>query len=101
MVAYLFSQLHDVWAFAFWKKITKGQHKWIRNNLSTMSSQVIDTGLFTIIAFYGVVPGPALWGIATSQYIVKFIIAALDTPIFYLVSGHLERVFAEEEQALV
>ena len=101
MVAYLFSQLHDVWAFAFWKRVTKGQHKWIRNNLSTMSSQIIDTALFTTIAFFGVVPSAALWQIASSQYIVKFAIAALDTPVFYWASHRLQRAIAEEEGAHV
>jgi len=100
MIAYLLSQFHDVWAFSYWKQVTKGKYKWIRNNFSTMSSQLIDTSIFVLIAFYGTVPNAALWQIATSQYIVKFIIAGIDTPVFYWASSALQKVFAEDAQVL-
>jgi len=60
LIAYLTSQWHDVWAFHFWKKISKGKHLWLRNNLSTMVSQFIDTIVFITVAFAGAVPGVAL-----------------------------------------
>lgn len=82
MVAYLVSQSWDVWMFHKMGKLTKGKKKWLRNNASTMTSQFFDTAIFITIAFWGTVPN-LLWMIA-SQYIVKLIIAALDTPIFYL-----------------
>ncbi|KAF0194548.1 MAG: hypothetical protein FD169_1752 [Bacillota bacterium] len=100
MVAYLFSQLHDVWSFAFWKKITRDKHKWIRNNFSTIVSQLIDTGLFVLIAFAGVVPTAALWQIAFSQYLFKFAIAIADTPIFYYATAAIERSISKEEESL-
>ena len=100
MVAYLLSQVHDVWSFAFWKGVTKGRHKWIRNNLSTMSSQIIDTGVFVFIAFYGIVPNAALWQIASSQYVLKFLIALADTPVFYWISGILQRNALEEGEQM-
>ena len=53
LAAYLVSQFHDVWAFQFWKKKTKGKHLWIRNNASTMVSQLLDNAIFTYIAFVG------------------------------------------------
>ena len=80
--AYLVSQLHDVWAFHFWKKLTKGRHLWLRNNLSTVTSQLIDSTLFITIAFYGIMP---IWPLIMGQWIIKFTIAALDTPLVYLV----------------
>jgi uncharacterized integral membrane protein (TIGR00697 family) len=81
-IAYLISQFHDVWAFHFWKKVTKERHLWLRNNLSTAVSQFLDTFIFITIAFYGVMPiGSLIFG----QWIVKMIIALLDTPIIYLV----------------
>lgn len=43
MTAYLAAQLLDVRLFHFWKRITKGRHLWIRNNASTMISQLVDT----------------------------------------------------------
>ncbi len=78
--AYLVSQFHDVWAFHFWKKITRDRHLWLRNNLSTAASQFIDSFLFIFIAFFGVLQiWPLIWG----QWIIKLAIALLDTPIIY------------------
>ncbi|MGD2269889.1 MAG: queuosine precursor transporter [Desulfobacterales bacterium] len=87
-IAYLFSQLHDVWAFHFWKKITGGRHLWLRNNFSTAVSQLIDSILFISIAFYGVLPvGSLIWG----QWVVKLAIALLDTPLVYGVVGLIKK----------
>jgi uncharacterized integral membrane protein (TIGR00697 family) len=80
--AYLVSQFHDVWAFHFWKNITRDRHLWLRNNLSTATSQFIDSFLFISVAFYGVLPiWPLIWG----QWIIKLAIAFLDTPVIYVV----------------
>ncbi len=84
LTAYTISQAHDVISFNFWRNKTKGKHKWIRNNLSTLTSQIIDTAIFITIAFWGLVPN-LLWMIV-SQYVVKAVIALLDTPFFYLLT---------------
>ncbi len=82
LLAYLCSQKHDVWAFHFWKKVTRGRYKWLRNNLSTIASQLIDSVIFIGLAFWGTVPhvGEMILG----QYAVKVLIALLDTPLFYV-----------------
>ena len=94
LIAYLTSQWHDVWAFHFWKKISKGKHLWLRNNLSTMVSQFIDTIVFITVAFAGAVPGVALMNMIFSQYLFKIFIAMMDTPFVYLgvkaLTGHWE-----------
>ena len=84
MVAYLISQNHDVWAFHWWRKKTAGRHLWLRNNLSTMVSQMIDSVLFIGVAFWGTVPPATIGVMIISQYVVKVGIALLDTPICYL-----------------
>jgi uncharacterized integral membrane protein (TIGR00697 family) len=84
MVAYVISQIHDVYAFHFWKVKTKGKHLWLRNNASTTISQAIDTVLFITIAFYGVVPVNVLLGMIFGQYVIKVGIALLDTPFMYI-----------------
>ena len=84
MVAYYTSQSWDVWMFHLIEKKTSGKYKWLRNNLSTMSSQIIDTAIFITIAFWGIVPN--LWIMILSQYVVKLILAAIDTPFFYLLT---------------
>ncbi|MCK5883936.1 MAG: queuosine precursor transporter [Bacteriovoracaceae bacterium] len=84
MVAYYISQRHDVWAFAFWKRKFKGEkHLWIRNNLSTMSSQLIDNAIFSILAFWGVFPTHVILEIFWTTYVMKFVVAAIDTPFLY------------------
>lgn len=82
LVAYILAQNHDVWAFHFWKKKTRGKYLWLRNNLSTGVSQVIDSVVFVTIGFLGIVP---VIPMIISTIIVKFIIAGLDTPFIYLV----------------
>jgi len=95
MVAYLVSQHHDVFAFHFWKNKTKGRYLWLRNNASTMVSQAIDTVIFITIAFYGVVDiVPLLIG----QYVMKLIIAALDTPFIYFISWLMDRIPLRSER---
>ena len=84
LVAYTISQANDVHLFNYLRKVTKGEHKWLRNNISTMISQIIDTAIFITIAFYGAVPN-LLWMII-SQYIVKSVLAILDTPVFYFLT---------------
>ena len=79
-IAYLISQFHDVWAFHFWKKITSDRHLWLRNNLSTATSQFIDSFLFITIAFYGIMP---IWPLIIGQWVIKLGIALLDTPVIY------------------
>ena len=79
--AYMISQHFDVWIFHKLKQITNSRHLWLRNNGSTLISQFIDTIIFIPIAFYGVFPiGNAIIG----QYIVKMIIAVIDTPLIYM-----------------
>ena len=82
LVAYLVSQNHDIWSFNFWKKKTHGKYLWLRNNLSTIGSQVLDTLIFVFIAFYGLFP---LTSMIIGLIIVKAIIALLDTPFIYLI----------------
>ena len=87
-IAYLVSQFHDVWAFHFWKRMTRGRYLWLRNNLSTMVSQLIDTALFITIAFYGEQPVLQLiWG----QYVIKLMIAVVDTPVVYGLVSYLRK----------
>lgn len=84
IAAYLISQFHDVWAFNFIKKLSKGRYLWLRNNLSTMVSQLIDSVIFCGIAFWGVLEKRVFIDVLVSTYVMKFIVAAFDTPFIYL-----------------
>lgn len=84
LLAYIVSQRHDVWAYHLWKKIWSGKkYIWLRNNLSTMISQLIDSVIFTFVAFYGVFELQVLFEILITTYFLKWIVAAADTPFIY------------------
>jgi len=83
LVAYFVSQSHDVWFFAKLKKKQKKKNLWLRNNLSTITSQLIDNTLFTLIAFVGEKPWEIIVQIFITSYILKVIIASCDTPFVY------------------
>ena len=84
LTAYLISQSHDVWFFAKLKKRHKKRYLWLRNNLSTVISQLLDNIIFTLIAFVGVFSWDIILQIFVTSYILKVIIAACDTPFVYL-----------------
>lgn len=84
LLAYILSQTHDVIAFSSWKRRTEGRHLWLRNNASTLVSQLIDSVIFTLVAFFGVFPTSVLVQIVVTTYLLKVIVAALDTPFLYL-----------------
>jgi len=103
MIAYLVAQLCDVWLFHYWKRRTQGRHLWLRNNASTMVSQLVDsTAVILVTHFYAralpLVEGQPLWDqlltFIVAGYVFKFICALLDTlPLYLLVnwlSGYLE-----------
>lgn len=96
LIAYICSQTWDVYIFhkiKEWAKNKFGENsynkqRWLWNNGSTMTSQIIDTVIFVGIGF-GIglkTSGHELIGLMIGQYCIKFIIAALDTPFFYLLT---------------
>lgn len=94
-IAYLLSQLHDVYAYNHWKKrFPDTKFIWIRNNLSTMISQLIDTVLFTTIAFAGTdgMNISLFLQILVSTYLLKWFVAALDTPLVYIAKNWKDKV---------
>ena len=99
MTAYLLSQSWDVFFFhkirgAFVREGGKGVGwRWVWNNASTMTAQVIDTVVFIGIAFglgFGWLFDPSmqatLVAMMVGQYVIKLVIAAVDTPFFYLLT---------------
>ena len=87
LISYWVSQTHDIWAYEKWReRFSERKHIWIRNNMSTMVSQLIDNSLFTIIAFWGIYPKEVLLEIFITTYFMKFIVAVFDTPFVYIAS---------------
>lgn len=84
LISYFISQNLDVSIFHKLKNKHGNSRLWLRNNASTMASQLVDTSLFITIAFYGTMPTSVLLGMILTQYIFKWIVAVADTPIVYL-----------------
>lgn len=87
LMAFATSQSHDIWAFHFWKKKTKGKFLWLRNNVSTIVSQFIDTSIFMFIAFYQISPKFTIvfiFSLIIPYWIFKIVFALLDTPLCYI-----------------
>ncbi|MEN2768553.1 queuosine precursor transporter [Ornithinibacillus xuwenensis] len=84
LFAYIASQHLDVSLFHKLKEKHGEKKLWLRNNVSTMTSQLIDTTIFISVAFWGIMPTSVLIGMILTQYVFKFIIAIIDTPIVYL-----------------
>jgi len=100
MIAYMAAQFCDVWVFHFWKRVTKGRLLWVRNNGSTMISQLVDTTAVILITHYyahalPVDPdlpiGRQLALFIVTGYTFKFAIAAVDTIPFYIGVHYLKQ----------
>lgn len=98
LAAYIVSQNWDVIVFHAISDYTDGEHLWLRNLGSTGTSQLIDTTIFVVIAFFAVpatlgigqaLPGAVLVQLIVGQYIIKLLIALLDTPFVYAVVGYV------------
>lgn len=99
LLAYLVSQHLDVWLFWRIRKATgRGRLLWLRNNLSTWISQAVDTLLFSFIAFAGV-PDFPLFEVILVTYLLKVIVAVLDTPFIYLSRRFLPAELREAEES--
>jgi uncharacterized integral membrane protein (TIGR00697 family) len=86
LVAFIIAQTHDVWAFQLWKEKTHGKYLWLRNNASTMVSQLFDTTLFMFIAFYHMTPkftAAFVISLIIPYYLLKILVAFADTPFVY------------------
>ena len=83
LFSYLISQRFDVWCFHKIKHWTNGKHLWLRNNLSTMASQTIDTTLYSLVVWWGVVDLETAIQLGLAKMAFKIGIAAFDTPFIY------------------
>ncbi len=101
MIAYLTAQFTDVYMFHFWKKLTKGKHLWLRNNGSTMVSQLVDSTAVILITWWiggldAMLTEEAplavqLGALIFTGYMFKFSFALLDTLPFYWLTARLSR----------
>lgn len=90
LVVYAISQLFDVWLYHKWWAFTekrfgdKRRFLWLRNNGSTLVSQLLNTLLFTLFAFWGTYDAKTLASIFLSSYVIYIVTSLLDTPAIYI-----------------
>ena len=96
MIAYLTSQYFDVWIYSTIKNLTMNRFLWLRNNLSTILSSLVDNTVFSILAWIILNPNPetfynVIMIYIFGTYILRIIIALIDTPFMYLSKIFLPR----------
>lgn len=96
MMAYITAQFCDVQLFHFFKRLTKGKHLWLRNNFSTLTSQMVDSIMVISVTFgatflAGDITIAALFVLMGSNYLFKMFVALADTLPFYYLTGRFKR----------
>lgn len=102
MAAYLVSQMNDVWLYSWIRGKTGDRHLWLRNNGSTMVSAFIDNTIFSVLAWIVLASDPVpvhdvIYTYILGTYLVRVVLALLDTPFMYLAVKVIRR---EEAPAL-
>lgn len=83
LLAYLISQSFDVWVFHRIREATGSRHLWLRNTGSTLISQAVDTLIYGLVVWWGLVDLATALKLAAVKYVFKFAIAVIDTPFIY------------------
>ena len=103
MIAYLISQYFDIWFFNYLKTISSNKLLWLRNNVSTALSSLIDNTIFSIFAWIILNPNPfplsdVIMTFILGVYLLRVFIALLDTPFIYLAKYFIpeEKKFSPE-----
>ncbi len=96
LVAYLAGSFSNSFILAKMKILTQGKWLWMRTIGSTIVGELVDTLLFVVIAFWGVIPWPLLVALIISNYIFKTGMEAALTPVTYRVVKFLKRSEAED-----
>ena len=96
MIAYLISQYFDVWFFSYLKKITSEKYLWLRNNLSTIVSSLVDNTVFSIFAWILLNPETiSVYNVIMiyilGTYLLRILIALLDTPFIYVAKFFIKK----------
>lgn len=85
LTAFIVSNTMDTYLYdGIRKKFPADRFLWVRNNGSTLTSQMVDTVIFFVVAFWGVMSPGEIIEISAATYIIKVIISLCDTPFVYL-----------------
>ena len=96
MIAYLAAQLIDIQVFHFWRRLTKGKHLWLRNNASTVFSQLVDTTFVVSLLFLGTEMAHRIPQMILAGWSFKALAALIDTQLFYAATAWWKRRYPEQ-----
>lgn len=96
LIAYFAGEFSNSFTLAKMKILTNGRWLWTRTIGSTLTGQGVDTALFVLIAFLGILEPTLLWSVIISNYVFKVGVEALATPLTYWVVNTLKRVEQED-----
>ncbi|MDQ2863975.1 MAG: queuosine precursor transporter [Bacteroidota bacterium] len=96
IVAFLVSQVVDVTVFHKIKKVTGNKHLWLRATGSTLVSQLVDSYIVLFIAFSGIFTWQLILAVGIMNYLYKFVMAIVLTPVIYLVEKRIENYVGHE-----
>jgi uncharacterized integral membrane protein (TIGR00697 family) len=91
LAAFWCGEFLNAFVLSVLKRATRGRHLWSRTIGSTLVGQAADTGIFITVAFAGLIPWPAFFGMMWAQYLFKVAYEALCTPLTYVVVHRLKR----------
>ncbi len=96
MIAYLISQYFDVWFYSYLRNYTSQKYLWLRNNLSTALSSLVDNTVFSIFAWILLNPEPidlykVIMIYILGTYLLRILIALLDTPFIYIAKFFIKK----------
>ncbi len=91
LIAYFMGEFSNSVTLSLLKIKTKGKFLWVRTIMSTIIGEGIDTMVFCMVAFYGILPNNVLWAVILSNYIFKCSIEILFTPLTYLIVNTLKK----------
>ena len=97
LTAFLIGQLTDVFVFQKLRKITGPKKLWMRATGSTLVSQFIDSFVVLFIAFAGTFSTTQILAIGITNYLYKFVVAILLTPLIYLGHNVIDRYLGKEQ----
>ena len=96
VVAFLVSQIVDVTIFHKIKKATGDKHLWLRATGSTLVSQLVDSYIVLFIAFSGIFSWQLILAVGIMNYLYKFFMAIILTPVIYLIEKQIEKYVGHE-----
>lgn len=95
-VAYLVGEFLNSFVLAKMKIATRGRHLWMRTIGSTLVGQLVDSGIFILLTFYGTISSSALGPLVVTQWLMKSAYETVITPFTYIVVNYLKRVEEED-----